>query len=125
MPRFFSRASCPSASGATFILAAALVCICATSASAGTGAIGWTQNSTVKKLVVTGDGGIDVLLSPALSGCVSHSNYGPAFASVLPSHPGLKQIKADLLTAFVTGTPIALYLGDTDCNVSETILGGW
>jgi hypothetical protein len=34
---------------------------------------GWTANSTVSKLVVTADGGVNVLLDPPLSGCISNS----------------------------------------------------
>jgi hypothetical protein len=58
---------------------------------------GWTENSTISKLVFTADGGVNVQLSPQLVNCVSNSGYGPAFASVYPSHPGINRIKADLL----------------------------
>ena len=86
---------------------------------------GWTANSTVTKLVVTADGGINVLLTPQLNGCVSQSGYGPHFASVYASHPGINRIKADLLAAYMSGKPVALYLSDNTCRVLETILGGW
>jgi hypothetical protein len=86
---------------------------------------GWTANSTVKKLVVTSDGGVNVLLSPPLTNCVSNSGYGSGFASVYPNHPGINRIKADLLAAYLNGTPVALYLGDNTCKVLEIILGGW
>ncbi len=46
---------------------------------------GWTANATVTKLVITGDGGVNVLLKPALSGCTSNSGYGSAFASIYPA----------------------------------------
>lgn len=108
------------------VLGATILSLCSSLSlgATGTATPGWTAVSTVKKLVVTYDGGIDVQLSPALSGCVSHSNYGGSYASVPASHPGLKQIKADLLTAFATGAPVALFLIDADCNVQETVLGG-
>jgi hypothetical protein len=86
---------------------------------------GWTGNSTVKKLVVTADGGVNVLLSPPQTNCISNSGYGPAFASVYPNHPGINRIKADLLAAYLTGTPVALYFIDNTCKVQEVILGGW
>jgi len=86
---------------------------------------GWTGNSTVAKLVVTVDGGVNVLLSPALTGCTSNSGYGPAFASIYPSHPGINRMKADLLAAYQTGGTVALYLTDNTCRVGELILGGW
>ena len=86
---------------------------------------GWTANSTVTKLVVTADGGVNVLLSPALSGCTSNSGYGQAFASIYPSHPGINRMKADLLAAYLTGSTVAVYLVDGTCRVTEMILGGW
>ena len=86
---------------------------------------GWTANSTVAKLVVTADGGVNVLLSPPLTNCVSNSGYGPTFASVYPSHPGINRIKADLLAAYLNGGTVSLYLSDNTCRVAELILGGW
>ena len=87
---------------------------------------GWTTNSMVVKLVVTSDGGVNVRLSPDLTACTySNSNYGPSFASIYPTHPGINRIKADLLAAYLTGKPISLYLVDGSCRVGETLLGGW
>jgi hypothetical protein len=86
---------------------------------------GWTANSTVLKLVVVSNGGINVRLSPDVTGCVSQGGYGPNYASVLSSHPGLEEIKADLLAAYLTGGVISLYLSDANCTVGETQLGGW
>ena len=86
---------------------------------------GWTANSTVKKIVVTANGGINVQLSPELTGCVSQSGYGANFASVYPSHVGINRIKADLLVAYLNGGTVALYLSDSSCTVVEMILGGW
>jgi len=86
---------------------------------------GWTANSVVTKLVVTADGGINVRLSPELTNCVSNSGYGPVFASVYPTHPGINKIKADLLAAYLNGTVVALYFTDSSCTVGEMILGGW
>ena len=86
---------------------------------------GWTANSIVKKLVVTSDGGVNVLLSPQPTACVSNSGYGAGFASVYPTHPGINRIKADLLTAYATGGMVALYYSDNTCRVQEMILGAW
>jgi hypothetical protein len=83
---------------------------------------GWTVKSTVIRIVNTSNGGFNVRLSPDLTNCVSQSGYGPSYASVLPNHPGLNRIKADLLVAFLTGTQVSLYLGDSSCNVGETAL---
>jgi len=85
--------------------------------------LGWVTNRTVIALVNTGNGGFNIRLSPDLSGCVSQSGYGPTYASVYPSHPGLNRIKADMLTALATGKPVSLYLSDNYCTVGETMLG--
>jgi hypothetical protein len=86
---------------------------------------GWTANATVIKMVVTNTGGINVRLSPELSGCVSQSNYGPLFASIYPTHPGINRMKADLLAAYLTGGTVSLYFTDANCTVGEMLLGGW
>lgn len=100
-------------------------CLFAATLSAFAQGPGWTANSTVAKLVVTSDGGVNVSLSPAVNNCVSQSGYGPNFASVYPTHPGINRIKADLLVAYLTGKPVALYFNDSSCTVVEMILGGW
>lgn len=107
---------------ASSVLASALMLPSAAALAQGPG---WTANGTVSKLAVTGDGGVNVLLSPPLTGCASNYGYGSAYASIYPNHPGLKQMKADLLTAYVTGRPVSLYLTDNTCRVGELILGGW
>lgn len=86
---------------------------------------GWTATATIVKIVDTSNGGVNVRLSPDVTGCTSQSGYGPNYASIYPSHPGLSRIKATLLTAYATGTPVSLYLGDNTCTVTEVILGGW
>ena len=86
---------------------------------------GWTQDSLVVKLVVTANGGVNIKLSPTLSGCVSQSGYGPYYASIYPSHPGIDRMKADLLAAYMAGKKVAIYLSDSNCTVGEIILGGW
>lgn len=86
---------------------------------------GWTAVSTIVKLVDTSNGGVNIRLTPDLTGCTSQSGYGPAFASLYPEHPGINRIKATLLTAFTTGTPVSIYLSDNTCTVAEVILGGW
>jgi hypothetical protein len=86
---------------------------------------GWTATSTIVKIVDTSNGGVNVRLSQDLTGCTSQSGYGDKYASIYPSHPGLDRIKATLLTAYATGTPVSLYLGDNTCLVTEVILGGW
>lgn len=84
---------------------------------------GWVLNRTVVNIVNTVNGGFNVRLSPDLTGCVSQSGYGSQHASVYPSHPGLSRIKADLLTALVTGKPVSLYFIDNTCTVGETVVG--
>ena len=104
--------------------AALTVCLAAVAMSANAAGPGWTANSTVTKLVVTADGGINVQLSPQLSGCISQSGYGGTYASIFPSHPGINRMKADLLAAYLTGGTVALYLADNTCKTTEIILGG-
>ena len=86
---------------------------------------GWTVKSKVIRLVNTANGGVNVRLSPDLTNCVSQSGYGPSYASILPNHPGLNRIKADLLVAFTTGTEVSLYLSDANCTVGEMTLEGY
>lgn len=86
---------------------------------------GWSANVVVTKLVVTADGGVNIRVSPDLVGCVSNSGYGSNFASIYPSHPGIKRMKTDLLPAFYNGTTVALCFADNTCRVTELILGGY
>lgn len=86
---------------------------------------GWTANSTVLKLVVTADGGVNVRLSPDMANCVSNSGYGAHYASIYPLHPGINRIKADLLAAYLSEAVVPLYLSDANCTVTEIQLGGW
>lgn len=83
---------------------------------------GWTVSSTVIRLVNTSNGGVNVRLSPDLTNCVSQSGYGAIYASILPTHPGLNRIKADLLYAFATGARVSFYLSDANCTVGEMTL---
>lgn len=86
---------------------------------------GWTANVTITKLVVTGNGGINVRVSPEIYNCVSQSGYGPNFASVYPSHPGINRIQAMLMQAYAQGTKVSLWFSDNNCTVGEIIVGGW
>lgn len=86
---------------------------------------GWTVKSTVIRLVNTANGGVNVRLSPDVTDCVSQSGYGSVYASILPSHPGINRMKADLLYAFATGTQVSLYLSDSNCTVGEMTLEGY
>jgi hypothetical protein len=85
---------------------------------------GWTELGRVIRIVNTANGGFNIRMSPELTGCVSQSGYGPTYASVLPSHPGLNRMKADVLVAFAAGADIRLYLSDSNCTVAEMVIGG-
>ncbi len=85
---------------------------------------GWTANSTIAKIVDTANGGVNVRLTPDLSGCTSQSGYGQHYASLYPNHPGINRIKATLLTAYATGTTVSIYLSDNTCTIQEVLLGG-
>ena len=86
---------------------------------------GWTAASTVTKVVVTFGGGVNVRLSPDISGCTSQSGYGANYASIYPDHPGIDRIYSGLLAAQMSGKVVALYLVDNTCKVGEILLGGW
>jgi len=84
---------------------------------------GWVYNRTVVSVVSTAYGGLNIRVSPELSGCTS-SAYGPNYALVQPpTVDGLKFMKADMLVALVTGKPVSLYLTDNTCRITETVLG--
>lgn len=83
---------------------------------------GWHVPATVIRLVNTANGGVNVRLSPDVTNCVSQSGYGSVYASILPGHPALNRMKADLLYAFATGTRVSLYLSDANCTVGEMAL---
>lgn len=85
---------------------------------------GWTPASEVIKIVTVSTGGINIRLSPELSGCTSQSGYGPKYASVYPDHPGLNTIQSNILAAYMAGKKVALYLTDNTCKVGEMIVGG-
>jgi len=85
---------------------------------------GWTAVSVVTQLVDTANGGVNVCLTPDLTGCTSQSGYGGAFASLYPTHPGIDRIKATLLTAFAMNASISIYLSDNTCTIYEVRLGG-
>jgi hypothetical protein len=113
----------------SFAAKGAIRSLCMTLALLGTSAQaegpGWSPNSTVKKIVVTYDGGVNVLFSPQPTACVSNSGYGTGFASVYPTHPGINRIKAVLMTAYLNGNTVAVYYDNNTCRIHEVILGGW
>lgn len=80
---------------------------------------GWTTHSKVVEIVVTVTGGINVKLSPGLTGCTSQSGYGPAYASVYVDHPGLKSIHSNLLTAMASNRDVRLWFSNDQCKVGE------
>lgn len=80
---------------------------------------GWTDYSKVVEIVVTVTGGINVKLSPGLTGCTSQSGYGATYASVYVDHPGLKSIHSNLLTAMASNKDVRLWFGDSQCKVGE------
>lgn len=84
----------------------------------------WGVRSQVTRIVVTANGGINVRLSPELSGCQSQSGYGANYASVYPEHPGFSSIQANLLTAYASGKDVRLWFSDANCTVGEMVLGG-
>ena len=103
------------------IFVVALVCGVMPTFAAGPG---WTVTSKVTKVVVVASGGVNIRLSPELSGCTSQSGYGGKYASIYPDHPGLQAMYALLLTAYTTGKDVTVHLSDNTCKVDEVVLGG-
>ena len=85
---------------------------------------GWHLNATIARMADITTGGINIRLSPDVSGCTSPMGYGPQYAYVTPDHVAINRIKATLLTAYATGTPISVYLADNTCKIGEVLLGG-
>ena len=65
----------------------------------------------------------NIQLEPQLSGCASLSGYGSKYASVHPDHPGLDKIYSGLLAAYLSQTPVKVYLSDETCKVGEVLFG--
>lgn len=97
---------------------------CASIATAQTSSgPGWVTGK-IEKLVVVSHGGVNVRLSPDVKGCVSQGGYGGAYASVLPSHPGLDKIYSGLLAAYMAGEQVSIYLSNSDCHIGEIEING-
>jgi hypothetical protein len=84
---------------------------------------GWIFNVKVTNIVVTSNGGINVRITPSLTGCTSQAGYGPTYASIYPSHPGINRIASTLMTAYTLNKEVSIYLTDSTCIVSEVVLG--
>lgn len=106
------------------IVALSFICTLVLNAPASGGQQGWVPNAKITRIVATVNGGINIRLTPELSGCVSQSGYGPLYASLHPDHPGKDQIHSILLAAYMSNTPIAVYFNDDKCTIMEVELGG-
>jgi hypothetical protein len=80
---------------------------------------GWTEPAKITSYVVVHDGGVNVALGNTLSNCVSNSGYGGTYASLYPSHRGFKSVHAALLSAFLTGKSVRIYMSDNTCRIEE------
>lgn len=80
---------------------------------------GWSEWSTVEEIVITSNGGVNVRLSPQLTGCVSQSGYGASFASIYPSHPGIDRMHSNLLAALAAKKKVKLYFDNNQCRAVE------
>lgn len=85
---------------------------------------GWITTAKVVKIVATANGGINIRISPELTGCTSQSGYGPSYASLYPDHPGKDKITSILLAAYMADKTVAVYLSDSTCKIAEVELGG-
>ncbi|NOU49871.1 hypothetical protein HG263_04890 [Pseudoalteromonas sp. JBTF-M23] len=85
---------------------------------------GWIKQAKITKIVGVVNGGINVRISPELTGCTSQSGYGPNYASLYPDHQGKSEILSILLAAYMADKTIAIYLSDDKCKIGEVELGG-
>ena len=85
---------------------------------------GWTASVTITKFVGTANGGINVRVSPELTNCVSQSGYGPNYASIYPTHPGINRIQALLMQAYAQGIKVQVWFSDNNCTIGEVTVGG-
>ncbi len=85
----------------------------------------WVQNVKVRNLVVVNSGGVNVRVTPDLSGCTSQSGYGAKYASLMTTHPGIERIHAVLLSAYMADKTVSLWLSDEACTIGEIKLGGY
>lgn len=80
---------------------------------------GWTGVREVVEVATIINGGINVRLSPELTGCNSQSGYGSHYASIFPDHAGLQLFQSNLLAAMMSGKKVSLYLQDSNCKATE------
>ncbi|MDR6985122.1 hypothetical protein J2X32_003779 [Rheinheimera pacifica] len=80
---------------------------------------GWTVVSEVTEVVTVSSGGLNVRLTPDLTGCESQSGYGQHHASIYPDHHGINLFQSNLLAAMISGKKVTLYFTDNKCRVSE------
>jgi hypothetical protein len=85
---------------------------------------GWIPQAKITRIVGVANGGINVRITPVLTGCTSQSGYGPSYASLYPDHPGKDQILSILLAAYMADKTIAIWLSDNTCKIGEVELGG-
>ena len=85
---------------------------------------GWINQAKIIRIVGVVNGGINVRITPSLSGCTSQSGYGAAYASLYPGHAGKQEILSILLAAYMADKTVAIYLSDDTCKIGEVELGG-
>jgi hypothetical protein len=108
----------------SFLKVLSAVVFVSISASSFAASSGWVVSAKVIKIVATVNGGINFRLAPELTECISQSGYGPNYASIYPEHPGIKNMHAMLLAAYLSDKPVGVYFGDAKCTVGEIELGG-
>ena len=85
---------------------------------------GWIKQAKITKIVGVSNGGINVRITPELTGCTSQSGYGSRYASLYPDHKGKEEILSIMLAAYMADKTIAIYLSDDTCKILEVELGG-
>ncbi len=85
---------------------------------------GWIKQAKITKIVGVVNGGINVRITPELTGCTSQSGYGSRYASLYADHKGKEEILSIMLAAYMADKTIAIYLLDDTCKILEVELGG-
>ncbi|AIW18804.1 hypothetical protein F0267_23165 [Vibrio coralliilyticus] len=98
-----------------------MLTFCSSNASAEKG---WITQAKITKVVGVFNGGVNIRITPELTGCTSQSGYGASYASLYPDHEGKDQILSILLAAYMADKTVAIYLSDDTCKIYEVELGG-
>ncbi|WP_419812111.1 hypothetical protein [Bacterioplanoides sp.] len=86
---------------------------------------GWNGPYAIDRIVVTAQGWVNVrFIDSTLSGCKPQSGYPGNYATLSKEHKGFQALNALLLSAYVSGKPVQVWLSDDTCTIGEAVIGG-